>query len=121
MRRRSDANSEAGPKGEGQEARSQEKCTKRKTPRRLRFQHMDVLKVRAWRRAVSTAHPCADETMADIVSATLRADPPPRAATQGPNGSGHPARGSKPAPDLVRGSSLTERFGCVIAARKVHE
>jgi len=54
-----------------------------------------VLQVRAWRRAVSTAHPCADETMADIVSATLRAIPPPRAATQGPNGSGLPARGSK--------------------------
>jgi len=69
--------------------------TRKKTPQRLRFQHIHVLKVRAWRRAVSTAHPCTDETMADIVSATLRAIPPPCAATQGPNSSGHPARGSK--------------------------
>src|SRR5450432_4483015 len=30
-----------------------------------------------------SAHPCADETMADIVSATLRAIPPPCTATQG--------------------------------------
>ena len=51
-----------------------------------------VLHVRAWRRVVSTAHPCTDETMADIVSATLRAIPPPCAATQGPNSGGHPAR-----------------------------
>jgi len=54
-----------------------------RSARRLRFQHIRVVKVREWRRAVSTAHPCADETMADIVSATLRAIPPPRAATQG--------------------------------------
>ena len=99
LRRRSDANSEAGPKGEGQEARSQEKCTKRKTPQRCAFRTSpafagagSVLQVRARRRAVSTAHPCADETMADILSTALRADPPPGAATQGPNSGGHPAR-----------------------------
>jgi len=58
--------------------------TRKKDTPASRFQHIPVLKVRARRRAVSTAHPCADETMTDIVSATLRAIPPPRAAMQGP-------------------------------------
>ena len=50
----------------------------------MRLPDIHVLQVHAWRRVVSTARPCADETMADILSATLRAIPPPRAATQGP-------------------------------------
>jgi hypothetical protein len=111
LRRRSGANGEAGPKGAGQDARSQEKVTKRKDTPALRFQHIPVLKVRAWRRVVSTAHPCADETMADLLSATLRADPPPSAASQGPleERALQRARTTSPAPSPAERSESSAR------------
>jgi hypothetical protein len=86
-------NSEAGPKGEGQDARSKREVTKRKDPSLPRFAGIVPAKSAVGLRSLSTTHrataPCVASTPASMpspvltpnwpasVPATLRACPPP--------------------------------------------
>jgi hypothetical protein len=86
-------NSEAGPKGEGQDARSKREVTKRKDPSLPRFAGIVPAKSAVGLRSLSTTHrataPCVASTPASMpspvltpnwpasVPATLRAVPPP--------------------------------------------